>query len=117
LRFIDLGLAALIGSSAITGIVAWNPRAGDIGAQKLGVQIQLRDRLVEFLQQNGMIRFLESPAAACQSLSGASNSTFRLYADLGSSSCGTPPGSGAPSVTLSFRLIPYEVVLVAWSSG
>lgn len=116
MRFIDLALAALIGTSAITGIVAWNPEGGDTGTRRLETALQLRDRLVEFLQQDGMIQF-ESPAAACHALSGASNSTFRLYAVLGPDSCGSPPTGGSPSATLSFRLAQSEVELVAWSSA
>lgn len=114
MRFIDLAVAALIGSSAITGMVAWSPRAGDAGAQRLGAQVQLRDRLLELFRRNGM-SWLESPVAACRLISDASNSTFRLFATIGSSTCGTPPRGGSPSVTLSLRLVPYEVVLVAWS--
>ncbi|MDG7007331.1 MAG: hypothetical protein JRN06_03685 [Nitrososphaerota archaeon] len=116
MRFIDLAVAALIGSSAITGIVAWSPKAGDVGAQQLGAQVRLRDRLVGFLQRDGTIGFLESPAA-CQLISDASNSTFRLYATMGPTSCGTPPGLSSPSVAISLRLGKSEVVLVAWSSG
>ncbi len=115
MRFIDLAVAALIGSSAITGIVAWSPRTGDAGAQQLRVQAQLRDRLVGFLQRSGLVQFVASTTAACRLISDASNSTFRLYATMGSSSCGAPPSSGSPSARLSLRLIPFEVVLVAWS--
>ena len=117
MKFGALAVAARIGCSAITGIVAWSPKAGDVGAQQLGAQVRLRDRLVEFLQRSGMIRFLGSPAAACRLISEASNSTFRLYATVGPTSCGTPPGSSSPSVALTLRLVKSEVVLVAWSSG
>ena len=116
MRFIDIAVAALIGSSAVIGIAAWSPRAGDVGAQQLGVQVQLRDRLVEFLLRHGVVQSLEYPAAACRLLAEASNSTFRLYATVGSSSCGAPPRNGSPSAALSLRLVGSEVVLVAWSS-
>lgn len=79
--------------------------------------MQLRDRLLGFLQRNGMALFLDSPTAACQLLSEASNSTFRVYATVGPSPCGTPPTSGSTSATLSFKLTTSEVVLVAWSPG
>lgn len=117
MRFVDLAVAALIGSSAITGIVAWTPRAGDAGAQRVGAQVQLRDRLVGLLQRNGLVPFLQSPEAACRLLAESSNSTFRLYATLGPSSCGTPPTAGSPRASLTMRLVTSEVVLVAWSSG
>jgi hypothetical protein len=116
LRFIDLAVAALIGSSAITGIVALNPQAGDAGAGQAALQARLRDSLLEFLQRSGMTQFVQSPAAACQRLAEASNSTIKFYSTVGSASCGIPPGSGSQSATLSFRLVPFEVVLVAWSS-
>ena len=117
MKFIDLAVAALIGISAITGIVSWSPKMNDADAQQLGEQVQLRDRLVGFLQRDGVMSVLESPSVACRVFSDASNSTFRLYATMGSSSCGTPPATGSPSTSLSFRLVPFEVVLVAWSSG
>lgn len=116
MRFIDLALAALIGTSAITGMVVWSPKASDAGAQRLGTVAQLRDRLVGFLQRNGLIQF-ESSSDACRLIGEASTPTFRLYAAMGSVSCGSPPEAGSPSATLSFRLIPFEVELVAWSPG
>lgn len=117
MRFIDLAVAALIGSSAITGIVTWNPGAGDVGAQQLALQERLRDSLVEFLQRYGVIQFQQAPAGACLHVSEASNSTFMLYATVGSLSCGTAPTGGSTNATLSLRLIPFEVVLVSWSPG
>jgi len=117
LRFIDLAVAALIGSSAITGIVAWNPRAGDAGAQQFASQESLRDELVEFLRHGGLAQFLQSPSGACLRVSEASNSTFRLYATIGSATCGTPPTPGSPNATLSLKLVPFVVVLVSWSPG
>ena len=116
MRFIDIAVAALIGSSAITGIIVWSPKAGDVAARQLGTQVRRRDGLVDLLRRGGMVS-LESPSAACALLAEASNSTFTLYATAGASSCGSPPKEGSPSATLSFRLVSFEVVLVAWSSG
>jgi hypothetical protein len=117
LRFIDLAVAALIGSSAITGMVAWNPRAGDAGSQQAALQARLRDSLLEFIQRSGIAQFIQSPAGACLRLLEASNLTIKFYSTMGPASCGIPPGSGSQTATLSLRLVPFEVVLVAWSSG
>jgi hypothetical protein len=117
LRFIDLAVAALVGSSAITGMAAWTPRAGDAGAQQVALQTRLRDSLLGFLQRNGVARLVQSPAATCLRVLEASNSTVEFYMTMGHTSCGAPPGSRSQSATISLRLVPFEVVLVAWSSG
>ncbi len=118
MRYVDLAVAALIGTSAITGIVAWDPRSGDTGSDRIAAQTQLRDGLLALLQQRGIAWFLVSPSwAVCSYLSSISNSSFGVSATLGSVSCGSPPRRGSVVASLSMRLVPFEVTLVAWSAG
>ena len=116
MRYVDLAVAALIGTSAITGIIAWNPRAGDQASRQLETQTRLRDLLLGILQQRGTTWFLRSPAdVVCSYLARRSNSSFGLEATLGSLTCGPPPMEGSVAASLSLRLVPFEVTLVAWS--
>ena len=116
MRFLDLALAILIGASAVTGISAWNPRAGDAAANRLGEQMQLRDFLAGMLTREGAA-WLLSPSAVCAELGQMSNSSFGVAATLGPSSCGSAPEGDPVTASLSMELAPYEVTLVAWSSA
>ena len=115
MRYIDLALAALGGTSAIAGIASMNPQAGDAAAHRLGVEIALRDKIVAVLQVQGVAEVLQDPGSFCSYIAGLSNSTFGIHAAFGRGSCGTMPGRGAVSSTLSVHLLPSEVTLVAWS--
>ncbi|MDE1852708.1 MAG: hypothetical protein KGI38_03050 [Thaumarchaeota archaeon] len=118
MRFIDVAIAALIGTSAISGLAVWSPHSPDASSQKLALQSELRDRLVAFIQERGVQWLVRStPAEACSALAGASNSTFSVSATLGTFSCGPEPPPGRVTATISFRLAPFEVTLVAWSGA
>jgi hypothetical protein len=115
MRYIDLALAALVGTSAVAGIASWNPSPGDSAAHQMGVQIVLRDQIIDILQQRGLTQVLQDPASFCSYVNGLSNSTFGVYAQTLSMSCGSPPERGAVSSTLAMDLLPSEATFVAWS--
>ena len=118
MRYIDLAVAALVGTSALAGIVAWDPGTADSGARGLKLQAVLRDDLTAYVQGRGVAWFARSPPSViCSALAGASNSTFGMQATLGSLSCGSPPPPGSLTATLSMTLLPFEVKVEAWSSA
>ncbi|MDG6963725.1 MAG: hypothetical protein JRN16_08420 [Nitrososphaerota archaeon] len=117
MMFADVAVAILIGASAITGILLLNPAAGDATALRLRVKTALRDKLVSFVESEGVEWFLETPPATiCSRLASASNATYTLSATMGSFSCGGPP-PGTTSVSLDLDLIPLDVTLLAWSGA
>ncbi len=116
LRYLDIAVAGLIGMSAISGIAVWSPKSGDAGSRELMMQSELRDHIVSYLQQKGVLWLLRSsPEVVCSGLSNASNSSLTFAAKVGSVSCGSPP-TGTVFATLPVELGPTEVVLEAWST-
>jgi hypothetical protein len=114
LRYIDLAVAAMIGVSAISGLVAWSPQSGDSVSQTLMLQLELRDRLLEYLQQRGIMWFLNSPQAEiCYALAKSSNSSIIISAVIGGEAC-SPQPEGEPMATLTLRFLTLEVVMEAW---
>ncbi len=118
MRFLDLGLAALIGASAITGIVAWNPTAGDSAAASLETQSHLRDDLLGLLQSRGIMWIASStPSAICSFLESSSNASVVYGAAIGGHACPAAPPQGHAAANLTLELIQTRVVLEAWSEG
>lgn len=116
MRYLDLAVAALIGTSAITGVISWDPRAGDAGSHRLELQTRLRDGLLALIQEQGVAWFVRTPpATVCAYLAARSNSSYGLHATLGADSCGSPPRPGSAVASLTMDLLPFEVTLVAWS--
>lgn len=116
MRFVDLAVAALIGTSALTGFIAWSPGQGDAAAREAALRSQLRDSLLGMLQQKGIPWILQSPpTTVCSYFAGRSNSSFGVDVTLGSTTCGTKPAPGAVTATISMKLLPFEVTLEAWS--
>jgi hypothetical protein len=116
MRFVDIAVAALIGSAAITGILAWDPRAGDAGSRSARLQADLRDRALRVLQQKGMVWLVRSPPSQlCSYFDALSNSTFGVSATVGSTPCGDPPKAGSVTARLTVNLDSAEVTIVAWS--
>ena len=114
LRYIDLAVAAMIGASAISGLVVWSPRSGDSVSQTVMLQLELRDRLLGYLQQRGVVWFLHSPQAMiCSALAKSSNSSVVMSALIGGEAC-SPQPEGEPMATLTLRFITIEVTLEAW---
>ena len=110
-------MAALIGVSAITGILVLSPRQGDSLADQSAVRISLRDDLLQVLQARGFGWLIQSPPQTiCKVLAGVSNSSVIISATFGSYSCSPMPQSGVVSAIISFRLVNAEVSLEAWST-
>ena len=118
MRYIDLAVAALIGTSTLTGMVAWDPTGADSNSRWLHIQTALRDNLEGFLRGKGAPWLLQSPPdVVCSTVVGASNSTFGMAATVGSLSCGPPPPPGSAAVKLGAKLGLVEVTLVEWSAA
>lgn len=116
MRYVDLSLAALIGVSAVTGVIALAPGGGDAASLQIARQMQLRDDLLRLLQQRGTAWLLSTPpAVVCSQLASLSNSSFRMGATLGGVSCGVPPRGGSAEANITLMLGNSEVTLVAWS--
>jgi len=43
MRYLDLAVAALIGTSAIAGVAAFSPRQADVASSSLAIESHLRD--------------------------------------------------------------------------
>ena len=115
MRFLDLGVAIMIGVSGLTGLAVWTPRGGDALASRMAVQAHLRDELLSSLDNRGLPWLLEAPPSEiCAGLASAMDGTSSVFAQLGSESCGTPPPPGAITANLTLRLVQSEVNLVAW---
>ena len=116
MRWLDIALAMMIGVSAISGIVNWNPRVADTGSHRLMLENRLRDGLVSYLDHRGLPWIQESSLATiCADLESQSNS-IAISATINSFSCGPSPPKGATFATISLQLDAREVTLQAWSN-
>jgi len=113
-----LAVAALIGTTAITGIAAFSPRQADFASSGLAMQSRLRDDILAALQEKGVTwLILSSPEMFCARLQYLSNSSVTFSGVIGPYRCGPPSPKGYPAATLAFHLMQYQVVLQAWSSA
>jgi hypothetical protein len=116
-RWLDIALATMIGISAISGIVNWDPRLADNGSNRLVLENRLRDALMSYLDSRGLPWIQESsPVAICADLERLSNS-IALSANINSFSCGPSPPKGATIMTLTLQLGVRDVTLQAWTSA
>lgn len=116
MRYFDLVVAGLIGTSALAGMVTLAPRHGDLASSSLATESQLRDELLALLQQKGTTWILQSsPRTVCSYLRGLSNSSVTFSADIGAAKCGASPPPGLPAATLAIPLIGRQVVFEAWT--
>jgi hypothetical protein len=115
MRYLDLAVATLIGTSAIAGIAAFSPRHADVASGGLAMESQLRDGLLAILQHEGVTWLIQSsPQVVCAHLQELSNLSVSFSGMIGPYGCGPSPPSGSPVATLAFYLMPYQVVLEAW---
>ena len=118
MRYLDVGVAVLVGTAAITGLSLWSPAAGDAASSRYQSTIGLRDWMVAFVNERGVPWFYANPeVTVCSAIAGATNATVALYAEVGTARCGTPPPRGAVTAQLSFRLGSRQVTLEAWSGA
>lgn len=116
MRFLDLAVAALIGTAALTGMVAWDPAPADAYSRRLHLQSALRDDLAAFVQGKGAVWLLRSPrGTVCSAVDGMSNSTVGISVTLGELTCGRPPPPGAVAAELDERLGSEKAAMVEWS--
>jgi hypothetical protein len=117
MRYLDLAVAALIGMSAIAGIVTWTPGPGDLTSSNMMLESALRDGLLALLQQRGTFWLIaSSPYQICSYLQGLSNSSVTYSASLGPYQCNPPPPVASTEASLILGLAPYRVVLEAWAN-
>ncbi|HEV2138241.1 MAG TPA: hypothetical protein VGR53_05320 [Nitrososphaerales archaeon] len=117
MRWLDIAIATMIGVSAISTIVTWNPRVADISSHRLMLESRLRDRLVSYVDHRGLPWIEQSsPESMCADLERQSNS-IELSATIDSFSCGPSAPKGAAIMTLTLQLDVRDVTLQAWSSA
>ena len=118
MRYLDLAVAALIGTSAIAGIATFSPAQSDNTSSRLAMESQLRDELLTILQREGFAWLVQStPRAVCDYLQDISNSSVTFSGVIGPYRCGPSPPTSSPVATLAFFLTPYQIVLEAWSNA
>jgi hypothetical protein len=118
MKFLDVGVALMIGISALTGVAIWTPRSGDATANRMAVQTHLRDQLLAFLETRGVPWLIHaSLSEVCDSLSSSLNGSGNAFVSKGDESCGVPPPPGAVASNLTLQLLPFEMSLVSWSGG
>ena len=116
MRYMDLVIAGLIASSALTGMLVFAPHQGDLGSSSLASETRLRDELLALLQQKGTAWLIQSsPETVCAYLREKSNSSVTFSGEIGGVTCESSPISGLPSAIIAMRLIGRQVVLEAWT--
>jgi hypothetical protein len=102
LRFLDIGVAALVGASSIIGLMTWSPRNGDSISSQLALQAQLRDGMVSYLDSRGLPWMMKAPSPElCAGLLAAVPRAEGVFVEVGSRSCGDPPPMGAVVANLT----------------
>lgn len=118
MRFLDIAVAALIGMSAISAMLVWNPAQGDSTARQEALRSGLRNDVLSFLEVHGVPWLYEvTPQEFCDALSSSSTPSFNLTGKLGSFTCGVVPASASAVVSITLTLPPRMVTLTAWSDG
>lgn len=118
MRFIDLAVAALIGTSSIAGILAMSPGVGDSNTQSLRAKIALREGLLTFVSSKGIVAITqETFSLLCAQLRTYSNSTVSYGASSGAGSCSAPPPPTSIEVSMPVELGAAKVTLEAWRTG
>jgi hypothetical protein len=115
MRYLDIAVAAMVGTAAITGLSVWSPAQGDRASASFQERSTLRDGIVAFVEIRGMPWLASAPwSKICAAIGEASNSTLVLSAEMGSSSCGTVPSPGSDFVSITFQLDGDQVAITAW---
>jgi hypothetical protein len=113
-----LAVAALIGTSAVAGMLAFSPAKWDSASRSLTLESQIRDELVSILQHEGTPWLVQSaPEAVCGYLHSISNATVSFSAIIGPRSCAPSPPPGASVATLVLQLDNFQVVLEGWPNA
>lgn len=118
MRFVDLGLAAVIGLTAVGVLVQWSPGPYEDSARASRVEGSLRSQLVGFVDSWGLVKLYQSsPSQICSGIGALSNSTARFAGVVDGTRClGSPPG-GAVVAELNITLPGKEMTFVGWSDG
>lgn len=118
MRYLDIAVAVMVGVAAIACITTWTPAQADQVSRQLQTKSILRDGVVSFVDREGMALFASSSwPKICSALSAASNSTFTISGEVGTSGCGGLPPPGGISVQSTFTVGLRRVTLVAWSGA
>ena len=118
MRYLDLAVAVMIGTSAISGVVALTPGPDDAASTALALQAHIRDELLGYLQSRGTSWLLAaSPSVFCADLGKLSDSTVTFGGSIGGVPCGPSPPTGAVAANLTLDLIPRRVILEGWSAA
>jgi hypothetical protein len=118
MRYLDLAVAALIGTSAVAGIVAFSPGKLDSASRSLTLESQIRDELLSVLQNVGTAWLVQTPpGVVCGYLQSISNATVTFSAIIGPMRCAFSAPPGASVATLVLQLTASQVVLEGWTNA
>ncbi|MDG6985187.1 MAG: hypothetical protein JRM73_00375 [Nitrososphaerota archaeon] len=118
MRYLDLAVAVLVGTSAVAGVSAWSPAPGDSASARLQTTMALRDDIAGFVQSKGMSWFFSTPPEEVCSVAYRSLGPADLMsAEVGAFACPGHPPASADVATLTFRIATTEVTLTAWSDA
>jgi hypothetical protein len=117
-RYIDIAVAILIGTSSIAALVNWSPTSFDANSDNLKLQTSLRDGLLTYYEQRGTVWFMQSnPSAVCSDLGRLANSSVGFGASFDATSCGGSPPAGSVVASISFTISSMKVTLRAWEGA
>ena len=118
MRYLDIAVALLVGTSAIAGVSAWSPGPGDAASARLLTAMTLRDGIAGFIQSKGMAWFVSTPPGEiCSAALHALGPTETMSAVIGALACPGDPPALAASASLTFRVASRQVTLTAWSDA
>ena len=118
MRFIDIAVATLIGTSALAGLAVLSPRQNDAYSRQQLVQSELRDFMLSQIQRPGVILAIETePQSVCQLVSTWSHPGFEFSAIINGVPCASFPPYAADVATLTIQTVPHTVVLQAWKTA
>ena len=117
MRYVDLAIAALVGTSAITGVLAWSPQGSDRDASVQILEAAIRDELLANVQARGTVWILSaSTASLCSEVSSLSNSTFTFGAMVDGEPC-APSAQGVVRANVTLAFFARQIVLQGWSDA
>jgi hypothetical protein len=117
LRFIDIAVAALIGTSAMIGMTTLSPKIWDATSQRLAIQSELRDSLLDHFERPGVpLLFVTQPQMICEVVSSWTNSGVKYSATVGGVNCSSSPPTLANVASVTVEESP-EVILQSWKAA
>ena len=115
MRFLDIAVATMIGTSGLAALGVWNPQASDSTAAEAALRIKLHDGLVSAVEAMGLAALSSLPFSdLCTQIATLPVDSYTLSASVGPSQCDPSPPQGlhVESMTLDFG--GRSVTVEAW---